>query len=288
MTEETLKQINELMALYELEASVKDIYVEGLIDRDIIRWFLRKQGLHDISVFTIDVVNIPDALVAQYGLHSRSKRSKVIALSYELAQSPIINANVLCIVDRDYEDFIPSVDSNDFLTLTDFNSIESYLIDNHTLDKFFTIVLGHLPVDCDILMAQIKTVLKKLFFIRLANELLLLRMEWVSPRKYIKVQRDSIIFEEEKFIDAYLLKNGKATHKNEFITQIREQIAKAPDDERRLIRGHDLVEILHFISVKLKNKRDFGDSTFFGGAFLGCLEALDMTKYSLFQSLLSM
>jgi hypothetical protein len=285
---ESRKEMGELVSLYELEPELKDIYVEGLLDKDLFEWFLSRHGRDDISVYPIDVVDIPNSVLQQCGLNEQSNRSKVIALSYSLSRSAKIKASVLCIADRDYEDFLPKVTPNNFLRFTDFHSFESYLLTTKTVQKFFTIVLGHPSDDCSLLLSQMKRIVRRVFFIRVTNEALEWGMTWINCRRYLKISRNMVTFDENKFIEHYLMTNGRIAQMGDFLDRMRILERIPAKDERLLIRGHDIIEILHLITCKLKSKRSFGDLLTFGGAFLGCLEPGDLTRYSLFQTLLDM
>jgi hypothetical protein len=46
-----------VIALYELEPDLKDIYVEGDIDKLIIDRFLKKYGMNDVSVKTAEDID---------------------------------------------------------------------------------------------------------------------------------------------------------------------------------------------------------------------------------------
>lgn len=288
MSNHYLKTIDELVALYSVETNLKDVFVEGTIDFNVIKWFLRKYKRKDISVYPIDIIEISDDNLRHYDLPLPSNRSKLIALSMELSKHYGMEGNkILCIVDRDYDGFSFSPSPNQYLVFTDFNSIESYVIDHEVMDKFFSIVLGNQSPQFTII-SQAINVLKSIFFIRLANEKLQWGMNWVALRRYIVIARDSIIFNETSYVDTYLRHNQKIGSKEIFLSKLAELKAIAPEEERLLIRGHDLIEIFYLIAKKLESHRDFGDIAFYGGAFLGCLEAQDMTKYSLFQRILSL
>ena len=281
------KKIDEILTLYELE-SVKDIYVEGNFDKDVFEWFLRSNGRNDISVYSIDSVEIPVEKLEQYNLPIPSNRSKVIALSCELAKAKNLESTILCIADRDFEDFLPISPTNLFLAFTDFNSLESYAFDFEIINTFISIGLGRLPADSNILISQLFSVLKSLFFIRLANEKLSWGMKWIKMDKYLIVFRDSIIFEETKFINALLQKNGRATNHDEFQNEIDELILKAPKEDKLLIRGHDLMEVFHVVAKKLRKKRNYGDVQFFSGALTSSLNVGSLSNYSLFKTLLGL
>jgi len=285
MSDDEQKRIGELLNLYSLE-DVKDIYVEGAFDKDVYQWFLRTNGRNDVSVYSIDVVEIPAEKFEQYNLSYPSNRSKLIVLSCELDRAKNIESTVLCIADRDYEDFLPTVVPNSFLTFTDFNSLESYVLDFDIMSKFISIGLGRLPFEANILIPQLFKVLKSLFFIRLANEKLVWNMQWINLNRYLKVSRDSIIFEESKFITALLQRNNYAANKVEFQTEIATLISTAPSEEKLLIRGHDLMVVFHFVANKLRAKRHYEDVQFFSGAFIASLGIDSLRDYSLFKNLI--
>ena len=282
------KTIDELVSLYVLEPSIKDIYVEGETDKALLSWFLIRNNRNDINIYSIDVVDVPHHLLAHYALTPRSNRSKIIAFSYELSKIHGLRASVLCVADRDYDVYLSNVSTNKFLTFTDFNCIESYLIDNSVFDKFVSIVIGGLSCDSELMMRAAIKVLRGLFFIRTANEMLKWNMEWIPIKRYITVHRDLIEFDEARFIAAYLLKNRRSADKDVFCAKIAECKARAPKDVRFVIRGHDLIELLHLIFSKLKRRRCFGDAEYFGGSYMGCLEPSDLGRHPLFKFILSM
>jgi hypothetical protein len=283
-----LKFISELITLYQCEDTLKDIYVEGGLDKCIYEWFLHNHLRHDISVYCVDDVDISDELLLQYELNPESNRSKVIALSNELAKAPEIGASILCIADRDNEDYIKSTNLNDHLILTDFHSLESYIINDKCIRKFISIAMGHIPMDSALFCNQITSIAKQLFFIRLTNEHLRLGMTYVNPFKYIHVQRDSITFGRDPYINAYLLSNKMGGRKTDFISTFSTLINNAPDDARLCIRGHDFIDIFHFAAKKLKSGRRYEDSLFFSGAFFSSLEDNDLLDYPLFRRILSL
>ncbi len=290
MCHEEKKTTDELVSLYELEPELKDVYVESPQDKSLLDSFLRKCHKNKIAVYTADEFHVPDTELAARGLAINSSRSKLLWLSQALAEAPEINASVLCVADRDYEDFLPSsVEANPFLALTDYNSLESYVLDDGALSKFISIALGRPPAEYATLRRRLVKALKEIFFIRLANESLEWGMTWVKPRRYISVRRDYIEFDRDSFITAYLLRNTRGGARGEFEDMITQLKANSPADDRHLIRGHDLMEVLHYAAKKLlQSSRKVGDAEFFAGALLASLEAEDLKQFGLFQRILAM
>ncbi len=139
---EERKNINELMALYSLEDTVKDIYVEGEKDKNFISWFIDSRGVKNISVYEIGDINISDEILDKYDLPRGSNRSRVIAAAMELSEELPGCRNVMFIADRDYEDYLPTMVNSKLLVFTDYNSLESYLLNENAIRKIIAIVYG--------------------------------------------------------------------------------------------------------------------------------------------------
>ena len=281
------KTVDELLALYSLEPTLKDIYVEGRSDKTLIEWFLSVNEIKGVSVYLIDFINIADQVLDRHGLDKGSNRSRVIALSAELSVSLPCPCKVICIADRDYEDYLSSEISNNILEFTDYNSIELYFFNISMLNKFFHLVLGGFPFSAKDIMEKGTPILEELYIIRLANIALKWQMKWINFAKYVHFSND-ISFDCDSFLKAYLLKNKKWSKRSIFRKKIEELRLGLKSDPRFRVRGHDLIEFLHLAVKKLRKCRKFGDSWTLQGAFTGCLELEKLSSEVLFQKLLSL
>ena len=81
-----------------------------------------EERIRNVSVYPIEFVDISDEILENIDLH-RFNRSRVIALSCELTKRRGDNRKVICLIDRDYEDYCPSGHANPYLVLTDGNSL---------------------------------------------------------------------------------------------------------------------------------------------------------------------
>lgn len=287
MSIDVRRTTSELAAMYSLEPGLKDVYVEGTVDTELMRWFFASHGKDDINVYAIDVIDIPDALLQTHGLKSGSNRSRVLALAAELAASVPHNTKVACIADRDVEEYLPSGVTSPFLSLTDYNSLDLYTFTVPTLQKFMSLVLAGFALSPSALIGECAPVLEEVYLMRLANQALSWGMEWVDFTKYVSV-RGGVAFAKENFVKAYLLKSRKWSRRLEFEEKVAELRAQLNPDIRRRIRGHDLVQLLHCVVRKLKPKRRFGDACTLQGAITGCLEAALLARENLFCRLLAM
>jgi len=281
------KKLNELIALYRLEPSLKDIYVEGVNDENLIKWILSAHNIQDISVYSIDGIEVNDDILECHGLNKGSNRSKVLALSAELAQSLQVTCKIVCIVDRDQEDYLPSGLGNCYLEFTDYNSIELYLLKSSMIRKFISLVLGGFLISGDRLVAQSIPILEDLYVLRLAGRVLDWNMEWINFTKYVQIAEE-FSFNYKGFQKAYLLKNGKWCRRAVFEAKVEELRSMLKDDPRLRIRGHDLMELLYYAVKKRKSSRKFGNVHTFRGAFMGCLELSELSDERLFQRILAL
>lgn len=284
---DTRKNINELIALYSQEPTLKDIYVEGNNDKELIEWFLSAHDIQEVGIYLIDIVNVEENVLNHHGLDTGSNRSRVVALSAELAASLPQTCKVICIADRDCEDYLPSGIHNNFLEFTDYNSTELYLLNPSMLSKFFHLVLGGFSLSADDIMTKAVPILEDLYIIRLANRVLDWQMKWIDFTKYVHIS-SAISFDRDAFLKTYLVKNKKWSKRSTFETKVEELRSALKTDPRFRVRGHDLMEFLHYAVKKLRKCRKFGDVWTFQGAFTGCLELDKLAKEDLFQRLLSL
>jgi hypothetical protein len=281
------KEIEELVALYSLEPELKDVYVEGICDKNLLDWFMLEQGTEGVSVYTIDTIDVPDEVLARHGLSPGSNRSRVIALSEELATLLPPDRKIICVADRDHEDYLPSGHTNGYLEFTDYTSADLYLFRQRTLQKLIFLVLGGFPLNPDEVICELVSVLEEIFLIRLTNTALGWKMNWVPFQKYVWIDGD-FSFAADRFTKAYLQKNNRWDERSTFEDKREELRAQLKDDPRHRIRGHDLMDLLHYAVKKLRVARRFGNVETFHGAFMGCLETQDIRDEKLFQRILTL
>jgi hypothetical protein len=74
------RTIEEIIVRYELEPSLRDIYVEGLEDKSLIEWFLSQHGQTNCAIYDVDTIEIPAELLFAENLVD-GNRSRVIFLA---------------------------------------------------------------------------------------------------------------------------------------------------------------------------------------------------------------
>ena len=279
------KSIEELMALYELEPSVTDIYVEGDTDKYFVEWFLFRHHWSHVNVYSIDIVEVPDEVLRRHNLPIHSNRSKVIALSLELFSRFDTNIKVMCIADRDFEDALPSVSPPPILHFTDGNSLETYSFNQLGLSKLVSVVLGGFPISPAEMQRCLAEVLRQVYAIRMANVKLKWNMEDIPFTRYVEIAGTRIQFNAEAFTRAYIQKNDRWKNRSQFERVFKECLLSLTPDDARNARGHDLCELILHLVRRLRRDRKFGNRETLEGVLLGAVETADLEAHPLFQGI---
>ena len=266
--------LNEIRVQYQLEPSLKDVYVEGATEVSVLRWFFDRKDKKDVHVYPIDIVEIPSEAYERTSLSAGSNHNKVIVLAEELSRYfDKKKIKVKCIADADYDIHLNRCRSNYVLEYTDYTSIEMYFFNKPFLSKFINLVLHGFSISPSNLMRDFKKVLQRIFLIRLANESLEWSMKWIDFKEYISWSGGRIKFNEERFLRNYLIRNGKIMYANEFKDVMRDFEDQLHQDPRHNIRGHDFTYLFFLVVKRYKGHRaGFKDLQTFEGALCGCIE----------------
>lgn len=281
------RTIDEIDALLEFEPGLCDLYVEGTTDKKFMDWYLSRKDIRHVTVYSVDSVEVTDDHVRQYSLPTDSNRSRIIALSRELARRAPEGRRVLCVADRDWEDYCPCHCDNAYLTFTDGNSLELYALTPLVLRKFLLVALGGFPMSEDRLMTDLCKALEQLYALRLTNERLKWGMQWIPFCSYLDVADDGICFRKEEYVRAYLQKNKKWGLRVEFAEALRTtQETLLPECTRR-VRGHDVSEVLLPLMRRMRKERVFGNPETLEGCLMATIDTADLDPMPLFQRIVA-
>ncbi len=279
---ELRRTLEEVRTLYQMEPELRDLYVEGFVDQNFFHWYLERQGFDKVGVYPIQLIDVPSEILTRYSLPTGSNKSRLIALSHELATSPF-SARVMCIVDRDFEGTTGHQHENACLHRTDGNSLELYALHPPVFQKFVLIALGGLSVPPKELLSQCIAALEKIYAIRGANERLGWGMSWISFRRYISIIGSSITLKVSAFIRAYLQKNDRWHAREEFTAAVQEMLGSLDEDPMKRIRGHDFSELLFAIVNTIRKEKQFGNPDTLESCMLATVEATDLDEHTLFR-----
>jgi Protein of unknown function (DUF4435) len=291
MEDEKRRRLQELIARYELEPSLCDVYVEGLTDKYLIQWFLDKLGIDNYAIYEIDTVEISTNELFQLGLND-SNRSRVIALALQLGDYFRGNLpSVTCVADRDFDYLLGSSEfDSDLLLFTDYTSIEMYLFNSSVLEKFVQLALRTHNLTSFQIIRNITPILEEMFLLRATNHDLNYGMEWLvrsALKRCLKRKGDRVEFNSNDFLEKYLNKNSRIGDKSNFLCKVQELRQKNIEEIKNKVRGHDFIDLLcWYIEPHLPSSRKgFIEPDVSFGALLCCLDIDYLMEERLFQEL---
>lgn len=135
------RTLKEVKVRLKREPSIREIYVEGMFDRDLFRWVLDQLNLKDIRVYPISVLDIPSDLLAAMGLSS-GERQRVQAAAREFEDEAALHKQLLFIMDADLDYLLGTANYSAPLLATDGTCAEMILWRKDVLQKFFTMGFG--------------------------------------------------------------------------------------------------------------------------------------------------
>ncbi len=170
------------------------------------------------------------------------------------------------------------------LRYTDYNSIELYALNENVIRKLMALAYGRYSSSLPNFYPEMQRILKQVYAIRLTSIELNWNMSWLEFNKYVKVNQ-SIEFSEDKFIEAYLLKNSKRGKRNEFYSRFNKLHENLNSDCRLSSRGHDFTVLLMHILNKKIPSRKIDKIDIFEGFLIGLLEKVDLLTENLIKEI---
>ena len=252
---EDRRSIDDLIARYELEPSLNDIFVEGFFDKEILELHARENINKDITFYEIDTVDINFEILKKYSLTEGNKQ-RAIALSKELNILPH-EANVFCLVDKDLDHFFEDLKDTKRLKWSLYCSIEGHYLNSKLLNDIVFVTARAKIKDQNDYIQSLEIVLKKLYALRLCDRQLALNLNWVALKKYLNKKGDQIEFEHLRYIKSLLNSNNKMSSLNEFNRIYTQWFENINCDIRNCARGHDYTEMLAWSIDNFGGQKEF-------------------------------
>lgn len=245
------RQISELVAQYQLEPSLIDIYVEGVFDKRVLTWFIEESGVkQNIKIITSDAIDVSDGLLKHYSLNLNSNRSKVIAAAKEFFAN-VPSARILCVVDKDYDKYLQRPNYKEpNLAFTDYNSLDLYWVNEKIWKKIMLLSFGYDQEESCSIFTRLFNIAQNIFLMRLANESLKLELalDGFCKPKYIDI--DDLVFDAKKYLKAVLVTAGKMSNYENVLHEMECFRSKLSASHRNDIRGHDFFSLLYYYLKK--------------------------------------
>lgn len=251
--------IEELALRYQLEPTMRDVFVEGQYDQTIISWFIGQCCANKsvIAVTQIDEVNIPVELLKRHGL-TTGNRSEVIALCLELQDrlGPSL-PSATGIVDLDTSLILGNDPECAFLLKSDFSCIEMYLFSDNCLQKTLELVFPKVKLSAENVLKLLSPILLNLFLARAANQSLKFSTEWIPFDSFVIAKNGTIELRISDFFRHYLQHGGVWERRDEFEAEILKLRARIRGDFRFSSNGHDAICLLsHFLKTFYRKTDD--------------------------------
>lgn len=284
---EIRRRLDEVLARYVLEPSLKDVYVEGHLDSSFLKWFFGKIGKSNVHIYEIQTVDIPESSFQNSVFRKDSNHDMIILLSEILANHfNRVELPVRCIADADYDRHLMRCKQNHILLYTDFTSMQMYLFNESCVLKTISFMVPAFPISAVVLLSQLINVLQELFLIRLTNEKLKWGMAKIDIKNYTRWLHSRILFDKTRYIQNYLTTNGKKSRESEFHRTMDTLKEGFESDPRHNIRGHDFTYLL-FLTLKRESGHHFGVKypEAFERIISGFSELDDVKDFNLFTAL---
>lgn len=258
MTDPIKWTVPELLARYELEPQLADVFVEGTFDREVLANapILTPAGY---AFYEIDAVDVPREVLEKHRLSSGNKQ-RVIALARELASLPG-DVKVLCLVDRDLDHWFGPLESTRGLRWTMFCSLELHFLTPEII-RDLLVTTGRIRVKrFDAFVDSLIAVLRDLYALRLTDRQCAMEMKWVALRKYLSRDGDVVRFDLDNYRIALLTTNRNASRRNEFDDVVSSWMGRLTCDIRLCSRGHDFQTLLAWAMNEFNGQKEFASET---------------------------
>lgn len=250
------RKIEELIVRHHYEPTLRDIYVEGMFDKEVLTSFISSAG-SDQVVYEIDGIEVGPDILAKHGLTEGNKQ-RVIALAKELS---VVTADsqYRCIVDKDLDHWMDLVENIPRLTWTEHTSIELYFYTKKILTDIIMVSARAKITHIDEFMDSLAVVLKSLYALRVVDRELGWNMEWVEPFKDLSTKGSILTLNLTSYINRLVSRNGRHQDRARLVEQLDVWLPKLTGDPRSYIRGHDFVSVLAWSAKEFKGIKELGD-----------------------------
>lgn len=238
------RHISELRSQYTLEPSLRDVYVEGPFDVDIVSAHVAGPNR---KVYPVDVVDVSSSIVYNHGL-TPGEKAELIVLMRELK---CVSHDVRFVIDKDTDHWFPPLEHGPGLRWTRWCSLELYFYDELQVRDLLTRAGRCKIADWNAYWSDMRNALNDMYVMRLAARELGLAIKWIPINKYITCDKHSLKFRGAEYLSNQLQKDGCSARISDFKSAQSSWKQRLQCDAREAIRGHDFTSILALTVRKL-------------------------------------
>lgn len=288
----TKRTVKETVTMYQYEPTLKDIYVEGITDKLVMERFLHKNNVKKTKVKDISDINFDELPDEQKHIKENNK-NKLIELARLLKEEYEDTLQyITCIIDKDFDEILQNIVINkNYLTYTDFNSLELYLFNEHTFEIFYKNILRTFPATPKKTVRELQKAVVNIFLIRLSININYdnkeKKFELTNLKKAVKINKknNTIQFAHNEYLIKILNNNNLRGELQKYQSTINKYEKKCVKDIKNYIRGHDFITIFFFYVNKIKNNIGLTEETLERSLFQ-CIDFSELRKNNLFTYIL--
>lgn len=279
------RKIEELVALYQLEPNLRDVFVEGSIDAAFFEWFFRENGVSRVAVREVDDVDVSSEFLGKLNFNN-NRRGRVMALAHTVEAE--LGSDILsltCVIDRDFDRALGKTHPYRTLLSTDYSCLEGYLFAPRPIGKFLRLVVRRLRTTPEKVLQDIGPPLVEFFAIRLAKYRLEWKLELIDFERCCEIREDGVDFDSEEYITRFLNRYSRTSDRPVLKAQIDESRRLLAGDARQYIHGHDFINMLSWYLRQHKGCSSISPELVERSLY-ACAEYIDVSDEPMFRALL--
>jgi hypothetical protein len=279
------RDIDEIVQLHAREGSaVQEVFVEGKEDKCFYESFLTQTGLKHVAVLEIGTVNVPDGRVLALG-QKVGEKGRVVTLA-ALLQGRVTQSQVVCIADADTDHFRGVAYPYLLLLLTDYTSIELYVLCPSVMQRIMDVALRGFPKGYAQVTAELAQLLQEAFVVRVAAEDLGLGPAYPDHHRFCAFdkRRRAASFRAADYINKAFEEHHDKSWRDPLNEKIAERRGQLRRDARLQMHGHDFANTFTWF---VRQHPGFGhiNPATFAGVLLGFVDTATLSSEPLFREL---
>jgi hypothetical protein len=280
------RTIPELATLYELEPSVRDIYVEGPTDRAFFFGVLQRVGYRDVQVREIDCVNVTDEQLQALNL-SAGSRQRVIALAVFLERftAKDLTSQVICIADADDEAGMAPYVTASILIYTDVTSLTIYAFTPQCLQWYLDVVSLGFPMSGQQVINSLLPILRQVAIVRRALKSLRIDCSLVDLTRDCSWTDGAVEFDGVRFFDRLVNKANAHARRAELDEEIALHSELLAPQPHLWVHAEDFVALFYWMIVRVRGPVNVVARHLLGRTLLLGLQIEDVVQWGLLENI---
>lgn len=233
------RKISELQTRYDLEPDLDDVYLEGSYDKEIFDSIFRSDAHLFRPCYSIDDIEVNVSVLDKYNLTS-GNRQRVIALANEL-KLPKTTA-VRFLVDRDFEQWLPSLPVRNGLVTTKYADAEVVFLTKTFVQEIVVNAAKAKIKIWDEYFDAMKDCLRQLYCIRLELAARQVDFPLIDFRRCLKIANGLPVLDIKSLVTRSLSNSQSGIQRDELFERIEARITNLSGEPHQMVaRGHDFV-----------------------------------------------